>query len=306
MNVSVVIPVYNERENLHPLLDQLRTVFDSQPWDCEVIFVDDGSSDGTAGVLGRLQASDPRVRVVTLRRNFGQTPALAVGLDRARNDCIVTMDADLQNLPSDIPRLVAKLEEGHDVVVGWRRDRRDPWLSRRLPSLVANWILSRTMGLAIHDSGCTLKAIRADVVRRLPLYGEMHRFIPALSLGAGARVTEIPVGHRERAFGTSKYGIGRTFGVVLDMLTLKVLIEFSSRPLHWFGLTGMITLLLSGALFLTSIAEGPRGLVGTTPSVLLFLLGVSFVLMGLLAELCVKASGHFRRAILDTIVGSSR
>jgi len=217
VKVSVVIPAYNEEENLPVLYERLRTVLEKLEGDYEIIFVDDGSTDGSFDVLRDLARRDERVKVIRFRRNYGQTAAMYAGFEHATGEVIVTMDADLQNDPEDIPRLLKKLEEGYDIVSGWRKDRKDPFLSRRLPSKIANWIISKVTGVELHDYGCTLKAYRSEIAKRYRLYGDMHRFLPALARRFGAKITEIPVRHHPRLYGRSKYGIGRTVRVILDI-----------------------------------------------------------------------------------------
>jgi glycosyltransferase involved in cell wall biosynthesis len=235
--------VFNEAENIQPLSDQVHAALEPLGLDFELIFADDGSNDQTPQVLARLVERHPRVRVVTLQRNSGQTAALSAAIDRARGRVIVPMDGDLQNDPADIPRLLEKLREGYDVVSGWRQERKDPWLSRRVPSRLANRLIAALSGMPLHDFGCTLKAYRREVLRGVRLYGEMHRFVPIYAAWQGARVTEIPVHHRPRVRGRSKYGIGRTFRVVLDLVLLRFLERYAQRPMHLFGGFGLWSLL---------------------------------------------------------------
>ena len=296
-DLSVVVPVFNEEESLPILQREIVAALEGAREGFEIVYVDDGSTDRTPHVLGELAKGDARVRRVRLRRNFGQTAALAAGSDLARGETIVTIDADLQNDPVDIPRLLERLREGADVVSGWRRRRRDAFLARRLPSLVANRLLRAITGIPIHDSGCTLKAYRAAVLRRLPLYAEMHRFLPVLATLSGARVSELEVGHRPRRFGHSKYGITRALRVVLDMMTVKMLVQFAARPLHWFGIVGApflgFSVLLLAFVFL---GWGERFSLGTVVypaiAVLLLLAAVDLILLGLLAELAVRAGSR--------------
>ncbi|HET6203777.1 MAG TPA: glycosyltransferase family 2 protein [Planctomycetota bacterium] len=300
--LSVVVPVFNEEESLAILHGEIVAALEGAGENFEILYVDDGSTDGSGRVLRALGRGDPRVHRIALRRNFGQTAALAAGFDVARGETVVTMDADLQNDPADVPALLARIREGFDLVSGWRRLRRDAFLTRRLPSLLANRVLRRMTGLSIHDSGCTLKAYRASLLRRLPLYAEMHRFLPVLGAIAGARVSEVEVGHRARRFGRSKYGIARAFRVVLDLMTVKMLVQFSTRPLHWFGVFGLPFLPLSAAFFALGLIEKGASLVfGTVVypaiAVLLLLTSIDLLLLGLLAELAVRA-GHRRGASL--------
>jgi glycosyltransferase involved in cell wall biosynthesis len=291
--LSVVIPLFNEAENVRDLHAQLTASLEAFGRSYEIILVDDGSTDDTVSRLLKIEAQDPRVRVLSLRRNFGQTAAFSAGFDHARGEVVVTADGDLQNDPQDIPRLVTKLEEGYDLVCGWRQDRQDP-LSKRIPSFFANRLISWATGVRLHDYGCSLKALRIDVVRGLRLYGEMHRFIPALASWMGVTLAEIPVNHKPRTRGSSKYGIGRTLRVLVDLFTVKFLGAYGTRPAHLFGLLGLGSFALGlGILFHlafirlfrdTPIANRPLLLLG----VLLFVTGVILVAFGLLAELLVR------------------
>jgi glycosyltransferase involved in cell wall biosynthesis len=291
--ISVVVPVYNEEDNVEPLYDALVRSLDAIRADYELIVVDDGSRDETYPRLARLASADPRLRLVKLRRNYGQTAAMAAGFDHAHGAVIVPMDGDLQNDPADIGRLLKKLDEGYDVVSGWRKDRKESFV-RRLPSRVANWLIGRVTGVRLHDYGCTLKAYRAEIVRDTQLYGEMHRFLPALAYEAGARITEIPVRHHPRAAGRSNYGLGRTFKVLLDLMTVKFLSTWSTKPSYVFGGSGAV-LCLFGSLFVAWTAyqrlfngiyvyRQPSLVVG----VFLFTIGFNLILLGLVAELIVR------------------
>jgi glycosyltransferase involved in cell wall biosynthesis len=261
--VSVVVPLYNERDNVALLCDAIGAALDGWDHDWEVILVDDGSDDGTGEALQAQVANDRRFRAVALRRNSGQTQAMATGFWHSRGSVIVSMDGDLQNDPRDIPRLVARIEEGFDVVCGWRRDRRDPWLTRKLPSRIANRIIARITGIPIHDNGCSLKAYRAEVIRSLNLYSEMHRFLPALSAMTGARIAEVVVRHQRRIHGASKYGILRTFRVMADMVTIKAVTQFSSRPGLYFGILSLpwlaLALLCGWVWVVTTLSLEGRG-----------------------------------------------
>ncbi len=293
--LSIVIPVYNEEENL-PLLHQaLHKGLANCRYAWEVVLVDDGSTDGSAQVLEQLAQADPEhVRVVFLRRNFGQTAAIAAGIDHAQGDIIVLMDADLQNDPADIPMLVNKLEEGYDVVSGWRKDRKDPYLTRVLPSHLANALISWVTGVHLHDYGCTLKAYRKEVLQGFRLYGEMHRFIPAYAASVGARMTEVPVRHHPRKYGKSKYGLTRTLKVILDLFTVKFLLSYFHKPIYLFGGMGLALILPSGALLFYLIVRRIFWHVAlmTSPlfqlSVMFVILGFQSILMGLIAELLVR------------------
>ena len=292
--VSVVIPLFNEGENLRPLYRNLRSEMDETGYTWEVIFVDDGSTDNTFRLLQELHNQDNHVRVLRLRRNYGQTAALAAGFDAARGAAIVSLDGDLQNDPQDIGRLVEKLDEGYDVVSGWRARRQESFWLRRLPSKVANWLISLTTGLRLHDYGCTLKAYRSEIIKELRLYGEMHRFIPALMWGNGARIAELSVQHRPRLHGKSKYGLSRTLRVLLDLVTIKFCLTSLNKPLRFFGLIGLAT---SGAGLATCVylatlrifwgqplADRPFLLLG----VLLVVTGVQFLCVGILAEIQIR------------------
>ena len=289
--VSVVVPLHNEAPNVQALHRELTAALGEHGRPYELILVDDGSADGTFDELTAVQARDPHVRLVRLRRNFGQTAAFAAGFQYARGRIIVTLDGDLQNDPRDIPALIARLGEGNDIVCGWRRDRKDPWLTRRVPSRLANWLISATTGVKLHDYGCSLKAFRAEVVKPLRLYGEMHRFIPAIASEQGVRIAEAVVNHRPRRFGTSKYGLSRIVRVVFDLVTVKFLLSYSTRPLQMFGPMGLLLgtagLAITGYLGYVRLFGGQA--IGDRPilllGMLLMFLGVQLVTLGLLAEL---------------------
>jgi glycosyltransferase involved in cell wall biosynthesis len=291
--VSVVVPVYNEADNVDDLHRQLSVVLAALGRPYEILIVDDGSSDGTLDRLLVLEVRDPNLRVLRLRRNFGQTAAFSAGFDHARGDVVVTSDGDLQNDPADIPLLLAKLDEGFDIVCGWRKHRKDPW-SKKIPSYFANRLISWATGVKLNDYGCSLKAIRSDVVRNLRLYGEMHRFIPAVASWMGVSVAEVPVNHRPRTRGASKYGIGRTVRVLLDLFTVKFLGVYGTRPSHLFGLMGLasgvtgfgILAYLAYIRLFADVAIGGRPLL--LLGALLFLTGVILVSVGLVAELLVR------------------
>ena len=291
MDLSIVIPIYNEVDNLRPLCQGVHAVLAPLDWSYELVLIDDGSRDGSSELLAELHAEDDTLKVLRFRRNFGQTAALAAGFEYAHGDVIVSLDGDLQNDPVDIPRLLAKLDEGYDLVNGWRMKRQDPFLSRRLPSQIANKIISLTTRVKLHDYGCTLKAFRRDVAKGLKLYGEMHRFIPALAGDMGARIAELPVTHHARKHGTSKYGLARTLWVVLDLLTVKFMSSYATRPSHLFGFLGLIAVLVGGGittvlgiqrlLFDVQLANRPILLLG----ILLLVTGVQLLTTGLIAEL---------------------
>ncbi|MGQ9676651.1 MAG: glycosyltransferase family 2 protein [Chloroflexota bacterium] len=294
VDVSVIIPVLNEEDNLERLYVRLCQALGSLGKTCEIVFVDDGSTDKSFDVLKKLHEQDNRVRVIRFRRNFGQTAAFAAGFDAAQGEIVVTLDADLQNDPADIPAILEKMEEGYDLVSGWRVHRQDPFFSRRLPSVVANRLISQMTGVGLHDYGCSLKAYRREVVKNIRLYGELHRFIPALANWMGVRVGEAPVNHFPRKHGRSKYGLNRTLRVVLDLLTVKFLLDYATRPIQIFGLLGAVCLftgtglgayLSATKIFLgEALADRPLLLL----AVLLLVLGVQFITMGLLGELVVR------------------
>jgi glycosyltransferase involved in cell wall biosynthesis len=293
VDVSIVVPVRDEEGNIDDLYRSLRAALDELGRTSEIIVVDDGSHDETYPKLAALAAADPSLRLIQLRRNYGQTAAMSAGFDHARGAVIVPLDGDLQNDPADIALLLEQIDAGYDVVSGWRRDRKDG-IVRRFPSRVANWLIGRVTGLRLHDYGCTLKAYRADVVAETRLYGEMHRFLPALAYQSGARVTEIPVRHHPRTTGRSKYGIGRTFKVLLDLLTVKFLSVWSTKPSYVFGGSGVVLCAL-GSLFVlwTAYERLVNGVyVYRQPSLLvgvfLFTIGLNLILLGLLAELIVR------------------
>ncbi len=294
--LSVVIPVYNEVENLEDLHKELVSVLDKikDEVDSEIIYVDDGSRDGSIGVLREICDSDSRVTIIQFRKNYGQTAAISAGFKYASGEVIITMDADRQNDPRDIPKLLAKVNEGYDVVSGWRKDRKDPFLNRRLPSMIANGLISCITRVHLHDYGCTLKAYRSEIVKNIHLYGEMHRFIPAIASWIGVSITEVSVNHRPRVAGKSKYGISRTIRVVLDLITVKFLLSFSTRPIQFFGVLGVV----SGGvgfligLYLTILKYVYSQSIGRRPllmlAVLLIFIGVQFISMGLLGELMAR------------------
>jgi len=298
--LSIVIPLYNEAENVPPLAEEIRRALDPLGVSYEVVVVDDGSTDSTWQRLEAVRAADPRWVLVALRRNFGQTAAMSAGFDHARGEVVVTLDGDLQNDPADIPRLL-EFSKDYDVVSGWRRNRQDPLLSRRLPSRLANWLISRVTGVRLHDYGCTLKAYRREVIEHLRLYGEMHRFIPAIASWMGISLIEVDTHHRPRRFGRSKYGIGRTLRVVLDLLTVKFLLSYASKPIQMFGLLGLgagaAGLAIAGYLTFIKVVFGAQ--IGQRPLLilagLLILVGVQLIVMGLLGELLVRVYHESQR-----------
>jgi glycosyltransferase involved in cell wall biosynthesis len=291
--LSVVVPLLDEQENLRPLYSQIKQALDGR-YSYELIFIDDGSTDASFGILKELHDSDPRVRVVRFRKNFGQTAAMSAGFTRSRGDIVVAMDADQQNDPADIPMLVARLEEGYDVVSGWRRHRHDKVLTRRIPSKMANWLISRITQVKLHDYGCTLKAYRREVLAEMRLYGEMHRFIPALASWSGARIAECEVNHRARTAGKAKYGLARTLKVLLDLITVKFLGSFSTKPIYVFGGLGLFTALLAilfGWIMVYEKVTRGEDMTGNPLLILsavMVITTVQFILMGLIAELLVR------------------
>ncbi len=290
-DISIVIPIRNESQNIPGLFEELSGVLEGLGRPYEILAVEDGSTDDSFERLAAVQARDAHVRVIRFRRNFGQTAAFSAGFAYARGRLIVTLDGDLQNDPRDIPAMVARLDEGYDIVCGWRHERKDPFLSRRLPSMAANALISWSTGVRLHDYGCSLKVFRAEVVKPLKLYGEMHRFLPAIASEAGVRIAEVAVNHRAREHGRSHYGISRTVRVALDLLTVKFLLSYSTRPLQIFGLVGMLMGLAGVAVtgWLSYVKLAWHQSIGTRPLLLLGILliftGVQLVTLGLLAEL---------------------
>ncbi len=292
--LSLFLPVLDEEENLRPMHAKIAAALDALGKTAEVIFVDDGSTDRSLEILKEISVADERVRVISLRRNYGQTAAMSAGIDAAKGDILIPMDADLQNDPADIKRLLDKLDEGYDVVSGWRKNRQDKLISRKIPSQIANRIISWIGGVDLHDYGCSLKAYRRDVIQDVKLYGEMHRFIPIYAAWAGARVTEIPVDHHARTMGKSKYGISRTIKVVFDLITIKFMAEYHTKPLYVFGGFGTIAFLISMVAgvwaIVLKLAYAVSFILTPLPIIAVVMLAISvqFFLMGLLAELLVR------------------
>jgi glycosyltransferase involved in cell wall biosynthesis len=295
VKLSLIVPVYNEEESLPLLFEAIRQALEPLPHTWEVIFVDDGSRDGSLAALKTLAKKDAaHVRVVVLRRNFGQTAAIAAGIDHALGEIIILLDADLQNDPADIPMMLAKFDEGYDVVSGYRKDRKDTFTTRILPSRIANWLISVVTGVRLHDYGCTLKAYRCDVLSGFRLYGEMHRFIPVFAHAAGAKIAEVPVRHHPRKYGKANYGLERTVKVLLDLFTVKFLLSYAAKPIDLFGGTGiglmlistltLVTLMIRRVFFNISVLASPF----FQMSVMFFILGFQSILMGLIAELLVR------------------
>jgi len=301
LDLSVVIPIYNEVDSLEPLLELLQRTLDPSPYRYEIICIDDGSTDGSGQRLCDLTATVPMLRAVLLRRNYGQTAAMAAGFDQAQAPVIVTLDGDLQNDPADIPRLVERLHQGYDLVSGWRRYRQDDALTRLLPSKLANRLIARVTGVNLHDYGCSLKAYRTEVLQDLHLYGELHRFLPALAFIEGARITELEVTHHARRFGHSKYGLGRTLRVVMDLLTVYFMKRFLTQPMHIFGGLGLASLAtgLGLALYLALVKLLAQQDIGQRPllflSIVLFLTGIQLFCFGLLAELSMRTYHESQR-----------
>jgi glycosyltransferase involved in cell wall biosynthesis len=314
LDLSVVVPVHNEEENVQLLLEELTSVLGGTSFSYELVLVDDGSKDKSFELMAQAAKEDPALTVIRFRRNFGQTAAIQAGLDHARGAVVVTMDADLQNDPADIPRMMELLDEGYDLVAGWRAKRKDPFLNRRLPSMIANRIISVTTGVRLHDYGCTLKAMRSEVAKELRLYGEMHRFIPAVASWVGVRVVELKVNHRPRRFGTSKYGIGRTLRVVLDLITVRFIQSYLVRPMQVFGLGGMASAFLGFCIcawlaveklvFGAPLSSRPMLLLG----VLLIVVGVQLLSIGLVADVVSRtyyeSQGKRPYYVRESIVGS--
>ncbi|MCB9877168.1 MAG: glycosyltransferase family 2 protein [Planctomycetes bacterium] len=315
-SVSVVVPIYNERDNIVPLHEALSFSLAGLGRSYEILLVDDGSTDGSRDVMRRLAAADPHLRVVLFRRNYGQTAAMAAGFRAARGRTIVSMDGDLQNDPADIGRLVDKLDEGYDVVCGWRRHRQDRVATRLLPSKIANFLIARVTGARIHDTGCSLKVYRGWVVRSLHLYSDMHRFLAALGAGIGARITEVPVRHHARRAGQSKYGLGRIFRVLADLVGIKMLIQFAAHPIRWFTLLSLPLFVLAPLMFALGFVKvtregqwllfGDYDMAAVAAGSVALLFAMNVFLLGFLAELQIKVSKFFRQRISVTAREASR
>ena len=292
--LSIVIPLYNEEESIPSLYTRLTAALEEYGRPFEAIIIDDGSSDRSFELLADIARKDTRYKIIRLRRNFGQTAAFSAGFDAARGDVIITMDADLQNDPADIPLLMSKIEEGYDIVSGWRKDRQDRFLDRKLPSMIANRMISNVTDVRLHDYGCSLKAYRRDLLQHVRLYGEMHRFIPALAVQVGGTVTEVPVNHHARQYGSSKYGISRTVRVMLDLITVWFLGTYATRPIHVFGGLGLLSTFLGVLLgvYLTFVKLFMHENIGSRPllmlAVLLVVVGVQLITMGLLGEMIIR------------------
>lgn len=307
MHISIVVPLFNEQDSVRPLYESISNSVNDIGAKAEIIFVDDGSTDDTFAIAADIAASDSQLRVVKFRRNYGQTPAMAAGIDLARGDIIVTMDGDLQNDAADIARLVSKIDEGFDVVVGWRHNRQDKLISRKIPSRIANWLIGKVTGIPIKDNGCSLKAFRASVIKHVPLYSEMHRFIPAMASIVGPKIAEVKVRHHARQFGESKYGLSRVYKVLFDLLTIKTVSSFSERPLQWFAILALPFFLLSGGILTWQIA---RIALGESASIAIAGTGVFFgtlwiflIFSGGLAEL-VNRTGTISPASVHLVTAT--
>jgi len=306
LDLSIIVPLYNEEESVVPLYRAVVAALDTLALDYELIFVDDGSTDGTAAQARQLVERDDRLRLLILRTNFGQTAATVAGIDHAQGDVLVTMDGDLQNDPKDIPLLIEQIRAGYDIVVGWRHKRQDPLISRRIPSRLANWLIGVVTGVPIRDNGCSLKAYRAEVIQRIPLYSEMHRFIPAIASIGGARIKEVRVRHHARQFGRSKYGLSRIYKVLLDLLAIRTLIASAQRPMAWFGLLAAPAVLLSLSIMAYSLyvvgTTGAMPLPVAGTGVLFGVLATSLLMKGALAEMILRTgSPEIRRLPLLTV-----
>lgn len=305
--ISVVVPIYNEEDNIGLLYKATVKVLEGMGGSFEVICVNDGSTDNSASVLAEIAKQDPRIKVINFRRNHGQTAAIMAGFDYSQGEIVIPMDADLQNDPADIPMLIDKLQEGYSVVSGWRKERKDAQVMRTLPSKAANWLISKVSGVALHDYGCTLKAYRSEIVKEVRLYGEMHRFIPIYASWFGGKITELPVHHHPRKYGHSKYGINRVIKVVLDLLLVKFLEDYNTKPIYVFGMAGILLLVLSFLAFFLSVFLRFFAHISliSTPLLLLtaisFITGMLFILLGLLAELLIRVYFEAQQKSIYTI-----
>ena len=306
MDLSIIIPLYNEEDSVTPLYDAIVKSVDRMGVNYEMLFVDDGSKDNTVPVASKLAAQDKRLRIIKFRRNYGQTPAMAAGIDNANGKILVTMDGDLQNDPDDIPMLVRKIDEGFDIVVGWRHNRQDKLITRKIPSKIANWLIGKITGVPIKDNGCSLKAYRADVIKKIPLYSEMHRFIPAMTSLAGTRIAEVKVKHHSRIYGESKYGLSRIYKVLVDLLTIKTILSFFSRPLIFFAIGAGISALIGTIALIAGITQDPHA-----PNIVFYGVGILYtslsavlLLWGILGELIYRTGDlkleHFAKIKQNT------
>ncbi len=302
MDLSIIVPFYNEEDNIAGMYEALQDALRPLALDYEIIFVDDGSSDRTCQVARELAAADPRLRVIKFRKNYGQTPAMTAGIDHARGDILITMDGDLQNDPADIPRFLDKIREGYDIVVGWRHKRQDKLITRKIPSKIANFLIGKITGVPIKDNGCSLKAYRAEIIQNVPLYSEMHRFIPAMLSLTGARIAEIKVRHHPRRFGVSKYGLTRIYKVLSDLLTIKMLVSFAARPLLWFTILALplftIGLLTCGyALLAQWLTPGTAMVVPLGVGIVFFAASLFLVFCGILGEFIYQTGDYKTEAL---------
>jgi len=304
MKISVIIPLYNEEESIEPMYRAVTDALAELSMPYEILFVDDGSRDATFATARELAGQDPRMRVIKFRKNYGQTPAMVAGIDNASGDILVTMDGDLQNDPRDIPMFLDKMQEGYDIVVGWRRRRQDKLITRKIPSKIANWLIGKVTGVPIRDNGCSLKAYRASIIKSVPLYSEMHRFIPAMLSITGVKIAEIPVQHHARQFGVSKYGLSRTFKVLSDLFGIKTIVSFAARPLLWFGGIGMTSLVISFLCLLFALpgiwSTGPASVVLPGLSLLFAVLAFFLLFAGVLCELVYK-TGNLKLEALSKL-----
>lgn len=301
MKFSIIIPAYNEEENIRPLIQEIKTATDSIKEPFEIIFIDDGSTDQSLKIIKQEAVSWPAIKVIGLRRNYGQTAAISAGIEHAQGEVLIPMDSDLQNDPADIPLFLQKISEGYTVVSGWRKNRQDKLLAKVIPSKIANWIISYVTGVRLHDYGCTMKAYRRDFLQSVNLYGEMHRFIPAYAAQYGGKITEIATHHRPRKFGKSKYNIRKTFKVILDLLVVKFLNNYFNRPMHFFGGAGLISILggfVAAFIALYYKLTGEKSFIDTPLpliAALFWIIGIQFILMGLLAELIIRTYHETRK-----------
>jgi glycosyltransferase involved in cell wall biosynthesis len=305
-DLSLIVPLYNEEESVEPLYRAIVDALDPLGMAYEILFVEDGSRDGTFRKAEQLAERDTRLRVIRFRRNYGQTAAMTAGIEHARGGILVTMDGDLQNDPADIPRFIEKIREGSDIVCGWRHKRQDKLISRKIPSVIANWIIGKITGVPIKDNGCSLKAYRADIIKSIPLYSDMHRFIPAMTSLAGTSVAELKVNHSPRKYGVSKYGISRIYKVIIDLLVIKTLLAFSTKPLHLFAIGGMISVILGGLILSDSLLlmfqHGKTSFMSASGGLLFLILSFYFFLVGFLCELIHKTGSSRTLAHLKKTV----
>jgi len=304
IQLSIIVPLYNEEDSVTPLYHAIVNAIDPLHLCYEVLFVDDGSCDDTVLRARKLAEDDPRLHILSFRRNYGQTPAMVAGIEHARGEILVTMDGDLQNDPNDIPRFIEQINQGHDIVVGWRHKRQDKLITRRLPSLVANWLIGKITGVPIKDNGCSLKAYRGDVIKSIPLYAEMHRFIPAMASLAGSRIAEIKVNHRPRRFGSSKYNLSRIYKVLLDLITVKAILSFAFKPLVGFAYMSAVAWLISIVSLLAGVLASERSVVFFSLSILYGSLGIILLFWGVLGELIFRTGDVTPKSFLKVTIHS--